>query len=81
MIYFILWVVFLLVVILSLPIVAFLEKRKRLAARGPRDESISEVADEEAEAGDGEFAEDEFDNAEATPPEGEMMAEEIEELR
>ncbi len=55
MMYFILWVVFLLVVILSVPIVSFLEKRKRQAVRGPvDDEALEELADAESEAEDGE---------------------------
>lgn len=81
MVYFILWAVFLLAVILSVPIAGLLEKRKRQAARGPRDEVDSDVGDEQEEVGDEAFAEAEFEDAEAIPAEGEMMAEEVEELR
>ena len=52
MLYFIAWVVFLLVVVLAVPIAAFLEKR-RYAAANPRSEIEDDQASfEEAESAD-----------------------------
>lgn len=61
MIYFILWVVFLLTVILSVPVVSYLEKRKRLAERGPVEPEAEDAEDGDSEvvmeeSGEAEFA-------------------------
>ncbi len=50
MMYFIPWVVFLLVVILSVPIVAWLEKRKMQAAYGLPDNHVDSLDDVENES-------------------------------
>jgi hypothetical protein len=69
MMYFILWVVFLLTVILAVPIVSFVENRKRQAALGPRvKESEEELeADGESEAFEEEPGEATFEAVEETP--------------
>ncbi len=77
MMYFIFWVVFLLVVILSVPIVNFLENRKRKAARGPVEEELEEQAEAEGEGDGGEV---EFAADEEMPAEGGEFAE-FEEIR
>jgi hypothetical protein len=81
MMYFILWVVFLLVVILAVPIASFLEKRNRSAASGPVSEAFEEELEEELEAVETEFAEVEEESLEAVAIEGEPLGEEIEELQ
>lgn len=65
MIYFILWVIFLLIVILSVPIANWLENRARRAAMGPMPEPTEAEAEEEeaAEEAEPEMA-DEFGGGE-----------------
>lgn len=80
MMYFIFWVLFLLAVILAVPVVSFLEKRKRQAALGPDDAESEEVAGEEEEAAEEALGEAEFAAVDETPSEGDEFAE-FEEIR
>ncbi len=80
MMYFILWVLFLLTVILSVPIVSFLEKRKYQAARGPRSEEPEDVAEGDEEAVEEEAGEATFEAVEEAPMGGDEFAE-FEEIR
>ena len=80
MMYFILWVVFLLAVILSVPVVSFLEKRKRQAARRPVDEELDELADAESEAVEAEDGDAGFAEVDEVSSEGDEFAE-FEEIR
>ncbi len=80
MIYFIFWVVFLLVVILSVPVVSFMEKRKREAARRPVDEESEELVDAEGEAVEAEVGEADFAAVDDVSADGGEFAE-FEEIR
>ena len=80
MIYFIFWVVFLLVVILSVPVVSFLEKRKREAARRPVDAESEELADAESEEVDAEVGDADFAAVDEVSADGDEFAE-FEEIR
>ncbi len=84
MMYFIPWVIFLLVVILAVPVTAFLEKRKRQAALGPMDDEVDEESAEESEAEEGEATEEaaeavEFEATEVAPGDDDLA--EFEEVR
>ena len=74
MMYFILWVAFLVFLILSVPIVSFLEKRKRQAAFGPMTEE-SEAFEEAADEAEEMVAEGELEAVDETPVEGDGFAE------
>jgi hypothetical protein len=73
MIYFIPWVVFLIVVIASVPVVNWLEKRKLRAAlkeQGMEEEAVGEAEDEAADDEAGEAAEGEEPPLDAFEPSG-----------
>ena len=80
MMFFILWVVFLLAVILSVPIVSFLEKRKLQPARRPGSDESEHHADAENEAVEEASAEAAFEAIDETPIGGDDFAE-FEEVR
>ena len=69
MMYFLLWVVFLLTVILAVPIVSFVENRKRQAALGPRVKESKEEPEAENDSGavEEESGEATFEAVEETP--------------